>query len=285
VAVFVRYPSRSRWALVPAAVMGVVGAGALGVGLIGLVPSMVGNFLLPLLLIVGGGLLVFRRSVPRKALRCGLAVVLGTFVLVGMSNIGEINNPGFDWGRQEVGVVLPPSVEGKTLIIKAGNGNVTVHEGPARVIAFVKHRRHTESLQAATTSVDKVTVDLGHLDGYKSADYEAWVPAGTNMQVTANNGDIEAFLSTGAVSLTSDNGDIGLHVLPSEVDGDFDVLARNGDVTVRSSQRLSIDVASHNGDIAVNGRDYTNIFTNSLEGASQLNVVSDSGDVDIKAAA
>src|SRR5688500_13967804 len=122
-AIYVRYPRRSMWALVPAAIMALIAAGAFGVGLIGLLPAVLGKFLLPLLLVSGGGLLLFRHSLPPKTVKVGLAALAVTFVLVGANAVPEIDqNPqihlpnGFQGPEGRTQGLM--SLEGRTLVLE-----------------------------------------------------------------------------------------------------------------------------------------------------------------------
>src|SRR3954469_17721711 len=91
-AVYVRYPRRSMWALIPAGIMALVGVAAFGVGLLGLIPRVFGHFLLPLLLVCGGALLLFRHSLPSRTVKIGLGAIVATFVLVGANSVPEVDH-------------------------------------------------------------------------------------------------------------------------------------------------------------------------------------------------
>jgi hypothetical protein len=64
-AVYVRYPTRSSWALVPAALFGLIAAAAAGVAVLGLVPAVAGAGAFPLLLVIAGTVLLVRQAARR----------------------------------------------------------------------------------------------------------------------------------------------------------------------------------------------------------------------------
>jgi hypothetical protein len=78
--VFVRYPHRSTWALIAAALFGIGGAVAGGVALLGLVPHVAAAVLLPVVVIAAGALLLLRGRLPSRVVRAGV-IVLGILFL------------------------------------------------------------------------------------------------------------------------------------------------------------------------------------------------------------
>ncbi|HEX2849638.1 MAG TPA: hypothetical protein VHN98_03760 [Acidimicrobiales bacterium] len=85
-AVFVRYPHRSTWALIAAAFFGIVGATAGGVALLGLLPHVAANILLPVVVIGAGALLLLRGRLPSQVVRVGVVVLAILFLALAGSN-------------------------------------------------------------------------------------------------------------------------------------------------------------------------------------------------------
>jgi hypothetical protein len=109
-AIYVRYPHRSRWALVPAAIFAFFGAVALLFGGLGLVPRLLGSFFLPIVLVGAGGLLLFRHSLPPRALKVGLAVLGGMVLVAAVSSASD--------AQRSVSTVTMP-IDGRTLAAPA----------------------------------------------------------------------------------------------------------------------------------------------------------------------
>jgi hypothetical protein len=195
-AVYVRYPHRSRWALVPAALFALVAVASLGVGLIGLVPRLFGSLLLPAVLIGAGGLLLFRQSLPPRTVRIGLVSLAVLFVLVGASNAGALGHP--DWGRHSTVSAL---VDGRTVELDSGSGDVRVVEVTGTERASVSGPRRSVGL--VNSSPHLLLFSVG------SDDAVLRVPRGTSVRVHAGSGDVSVKTSEDVRwSLVTDSGDV-----------------------------------------------------------------------------
>ncbi len=114
-AIYVRYPKRSSWALVPAAIFALFAVADFGFGVIGLLGSL-GDLMLPLALIAAGALLLFRRSLPRRAVVIGLIVAVAVFVSSAASNVDELH-----------GDAGPMGFTGPRRIEFSSDGGLSVH--------------------------------------------------------------------------------------------------------------------------------------------------------------
>ncbi|MEA3077770.1 MAG: hypothetical protein QOF60_2678 [Actinomycetota bacterium] len=198
VAVYVRYPHRSRWALVPAAVFAFLAVASFGIGLIGLVPRLLGSFTLPMVLIAAGGLLLFRHSLPPRTVRFGLIALAIVFVLAGTSNAGSLGR--FGDAPSSTSSAL---VSGRTVELDAGSADVRVVElsGAAADRASVTGPRR--SVRLVNSSPTRLLFSVG------SGDAVLRVPRGTPVRVNAGSGDVSVRTSSAVRwSLSSDSGDV-----------------------------------------------------------------------------
>ncbi|MDQ3107086.1 MAG: hypothetical protein M3Q68_04695, partial [Actinomycetota bacterium] len=208
-AVYARYPRRSPWAVPVAAVFVLIGVGSFGIALIGLVPAVLGRFLLPMLLIGGGGLLLARHSLPPKAVKAGLAALAVTFVLVGATSVPDIDRDPIDLGGgpgRTTSFEAPlPAVAGRTLELRAGSGNVELRRtsGPDGLVrALGAHgARHLDIEDGKN-----IVIDGGRASGLFAGhdevrDYVLELPDGVILDIELESGSITGMVGGGSGSL------------------------------------------------------------------------------------
>jgi hypothetical protein len=287
-AVYVRYPRRSSWALAVAGVFALIAVGAFGIGLIGLVPAMLGRFLLPLLLIGGGALLLARHSLPPKAVKVGLASLAAAFVVVGATSIGDVDHRPPMLGR------IPPApltsgqplgdLGDQTLVLHGQSGDVRFErssDGLARVQAVDGDGDPRMGVVVVRQDGSNVTVDAR-----RDADLIVSLPDGVELDVVRSSGDVTGKLAGARGSIRTDSGDVDLELEDGGAegfrdDGPLDIEADSGSVTIDSELLLDLDLGS-DGDVMVN-RVNENGRYRSPAGVSgmELEVDTDSGDIEI----
>ena len=294
-AIYVRYPRRSMWALVPAGIMALIAAGAFGVGLIGLLPAVLGKFLLPLLLVTGGGLLLFRHSLPPKTVKIGLAALAVTFVLVGANSVPDIDpNP-----RIDLGVNGPPAlpaappmpltvVPGDTLVVGGGgHGDIQFVSSDTGSITVVGGGRG--AVAQARRDGDRVIVGMqggNFLGSTRGVSYQIALPPGVRIDVERDSGSVTGVLSGVSGVIRTDSGDVDL-VLEDGGDegtadeGPLDIETESGNVTVESDLVLDLTLRSEDS-VEVNGDNKNGRYLSpaGLRGM-QVSVTSDRGDISV----
>ena len=322
-ACYVRYPTRSTWALIPAAIFGVIGVGSLGLGIAGLIGAHLAGFLMPGLLISAGLLLVARGSIPRKTRRIALVCTAGAFLLLASSSGFDRNhNPVISrtfatFGpaantRHTIETLPLPSLEGKTLVIAGGAGDIEVHNGTvaSATIDRTVHDRSrglvTEQLARTFTVVESETTVELHQDrssgvGASESDrYNLIVPVGTDLMVNNGSGTIDASVQGGHVKLHAGSGAIRLTGSPIDVEldtgsGDVNLLQTggegagavrlktgSGDITAQVAGHPQVDVQTGSGNISIDGagRDGHAAHADGSPGA--VTVTTGSGDVEVR---
>lgn len=265
-AVFVRYPTRSTWSLIPAGIFGVIGVGALGLGLAGLIGHHVAGFLLPGLVISAGVLLVFKGSMPRKTRRILLLCLAGLFLLVASSSGFGNGFPGAGFGsfQQTVNVPLPQLAEGhQTLVLRDGTGDVHVTTGDTQtpmatiVLETWGPRNRRPNFQAVTEGSRVVLESVRGRDdfwGMHSVDYTIVVPPKTSLDIRTTTGDVSVDATANpTIDVHTASGDIdingtmqgrsNMHVGGSEGDGLIQVRTTTGHVEVMTVGSTSTTTA------------------------------------------
>lgn len=287
-AVYVRYPRRSTWALAVAGVFALIAVGAFGIGLIGLVPAVLGRFLLPLLLIGGGALLLLRHSLPPKAVKVGLASLAAAFVVVGATSIGDV-----DHGPRVPSLVAPSPMSsgellgglgGQTLVLHGQSGDLRFErssDGMARVQAVDSDGDVRMGMVGVARDGSHVSVETRH-----DLDLVVSLPDGVELDVVRSSGDVTGKLAGARGSIRTESGDVDLELEDGGAegyrdDGPLDIEADSGSVTIDSELLLDLDLGS-DGDVVVN-RVNENGRYRSPSGASgmELEVDTDSGDIEI----
>ena len=268
-AIYVRYPRRSMWALVPAAIMALIAAGAFGVGLIGLLPAMLGRFLLPLLLVSGGALLLFRHSLPPKTVKVGLAALAVTFVLVGTTSVPEID-PAVDLhladgrGDPNEETMSLPALEGRTLVFVGDSGDVSFEpseDGVAEVVTQQGRFGPTRSVvDIDDRDDDRVVVTSqgrgGPGPGGHETDLVVRLPEGVDVEVERRSGSIGGTIIGGKSTLVTESGAIRVRIEEGgdegfDDDGPHELRSESGAVRVESEVPLVLDVMTDTGAIRV----------------------------------
>lgn len=202
-AVYVRYPHRSSWALVPAAIFGVVSVGSAGVGLLGLLPFPSGVGLLPALLILAGAVLLFRHSLPPKPAKIAL-IVLG--VMIVSSALGAIGHQAehrtaFLGPRFQSTTTLPTG-DGRPLVITGGSADVHVVIGGPITTVSPSHRGRAALVTSTSDGVQVVVRD----------DTEIRVAQGTPVRIDLGSGDAEVDSDTPVrLDLRTGSGDLAVN--------------------------------------------------------------------------
>lgn len=176
-AVYVRYPARSKWALVPAAFMTIYAVADFGIGMIGVIPGSVG--LLPLALISGGAILVARQRLPRRAVAIGLAAAATVFVCSAASSVGDIDDRIGTVGYHEH--VFSQKISDNFLTIRTRSGDIEVRTAKTRN-ARVKARVPHDWPAPGKSTIDALP---------PNADVEVVVPPGTDLNIETSSGDVD----------------------------------------------------------------------------------------------
>jgi hypothetical protein len=285
-AVYVRYPRRSSWALPFAAVFTLIAVGALGIGLIGLVPAVLGRFLLPLLLIGGGALLLARHSLPPKTVRAGLAALAVAFVLVGATSVPDIDHgPPIDLDHfgPMTGAQPLELYAGEALsMVTDGSGSIEFRVGPEAMITFDDDgRRGGPGLDGRREPGRLILGEDGFFSNDESRDVVITLPPGIELDIARGSGSITGVLSDATGSIRTGSGDVDLVV--QDGDGPLEVETDSGDVRVRGEVRFDLDVESDDGEVVVDGQSYEGEFESASEARGfSLDVDTESGDVDIR---
>lgn len=248
-AVFVRYPQRAKWAVIPAVVILAFGALAGAIEVIGLVPAMLGSLGVPTLLILGGGVLLVRNTLPAPVVKGGL-VVIGILLLTSMvstvdswdgSRIGDDRDPRAvdpSGDRPPYDVTAPvaelPDLNGRTLVVETASGSIdlsTVSVGRGEVRTTDGPVDPTSSIEVQETS-DTVTVAWrsGAAGAQELPDALGWVvevPEGSRVVARTDDGAIFGDLEDGTFLLESSEGPIDV-----TVDDDATVVAESDESPV-----------------------------------------------------
>ncbi|HUP84032.1 MAG TPA: hypothetical protein VM143_00060 [Acidimicrobiales bacterium] len=289
-AIYVRYPRRSMWALVPAGIMSLIGAGAFGVGLIGLLPGMLGRFLLPLLLVGGGALLLFRHSLPPKTVKIGLAAVVATFVLVGANTVPDVDHRSlaFDGPPVLSSPPEPPSTPfvirpGQTLVLDGGgSGDVELRRSPDALghLSVEDGRRPAAPVGLGRDGVHVTVAER------RGDDYIVSLPPGVGVEIERGSGSVKGELAGITGEITTDSGDVDLELHDGgregiDDDGPLDVETDSGDVRIASDVSLDLDLRSDHG-VVLNEVDQDGVFRSpSGTRGIEVEVDSDTGTVDV----
>jgi hypothetical protein len=260
-AIYVRYPRRSMWALIPAGIMALVGVAAFGVGLLGLIPKVFGRFLLPLLLVLGGGLLLFRHSLPARTVKIGLAAIVATFVLVGANSVPEVDhNPpsivinGLPRSSSGMPLGLTP---GQTLVMTGGgSGDITFARATADMPTGQLELNGPGRRMFSVVRHDGDRVIVGG-DGGDARDYVVYVPAGIEIDIERGSGAVSGTLAGVAGDIKTGSGKVDLRLVDGGAEGTDDegpLHIETGSGKVMLDSDLSLDLrALSDGDVIVNG--------------------------------
>ena len=313
-AVWVRYPNRARWALVPAAGFAFFGVAAFGVNLIGLFPAWLAGLMLPLFLILGGAMLVMRNSLPKRIVRTGLAVAAIGFVGAAATSVPDWSDDEIDFGPRSFETALPP-IGDRTVVIDADAGSIEVvhldgEPAPPEPIPS----RMTADGRTVTTLSDRLRPDIrveaishgpvsgiaieeddneirleligprgpfGHLG---PVDYRLFVPAGTNVEAEIGSGDITARYAGGEMELDTGSGRLRVQVVDAgDSDGELDIESGSGSIEIEMAnpemtESIALDLATGSGEIVMSGQHRDDDFEREADGM-QVKARTGSGDI------
>ena len=255
-AVYVRYPRRSSWALPVAAVFALLAVGSFGIALIGLVPAALGRFLLPLLLIGGGGLLLMRHSLPPKAVKAGLAALAVSFVLVGATSVPGIDSAAPDVERRTAAPgpprPLPLEPGDKLVMVSEGSGDILLRTGDPAVVEVGGRRRGGGIAIRRRPDGVSVGPDRHRGDG-DSVDYVVTLPPDIEVEIQRGSGSVRGDVHDVRGAIRTDSGDIELRILSGR-DEELDLASARGAVKVVSEVELDVVAVSDAGTVELNGR-------------------------------
>ena len=261
-AIWVRYPFKSRWALVPAGIFSFLAVGSFGVSLIGLVPSSILGVLLPGLLVIGGGVLLLRNALPRRLVRGALVTIAVVFVASAASGVGK-----WDGGPH------PLDRRGRMF-------------GPAAFASIPPLPGSTDPLEIRTTS-GNVTFGIAEelsISGMRaggSHDVHVMVPEDFDREVHVStiSGDVDGALSGSRLVVTSVSGKVDVQSLGT---GDVLVRTMSGRVEVAREgiEDGDLNLSTLSGDVEVNDHDYDGGFQHEGAGPS-VEISTLSGDIDL----
>lgn len=279
-AVFVRYPQRAKWAIIPALVIVVFGALAGAVELIGLVPAVLGSLGVPTLLILGGGLLFLRNALPSPAVRIG-TVVIGLMLLTSLVSTvpwwdgSRVADDGplmsGDGAPRITGAPIDlPALEGRTLVVEADEGSVTLRTTPVGTGSVLADGVLFDGGAVEfEDSSERVTVRWKgrHTERWSVPTELSWtieVPEGSRVMVTTDEGPIDAAVDEGTFVLESDEGDI--RVVVDERDAAVSARSDDGAITVdgedkgeefdtgdRTSSATVVTIRTDDGAVTIDG--------------------------------
>ena len=263
-AVYVRYPRAGKWAVVPAAITACFAVLATGVELIGFIPAALTSLGLPVLLIAGGALLLFRNALPSKVVKIGLILVVVSFITSAGSGIDKWDNGpevGFTppFGLKSVEAPLP-AIEGRTVVLDADNADVllTTSDSPfGRVTVRVQGRDAPIHFDTSDEEIDIELVGQHELFGPNSGRPQSWVlelPRGTDATVVTDRGAVRVEVEGGDVEIETDRGAV-MATIPTGVEtGTLTIETDRGSVQLDSDHpSLDLRVDSEDGDVRVDG--------------------------------
>lgn len=217
---------RSNWALIPAAIIGLIGVGSLGLHVNELVNGGAGSWVLPAGVVVAGILLLGAHRMPGPLRLIGLVFVAATAMSLVTSQSPNDGRRGERGDRGRVISTAPaasralPVLLDKKVSITSNNGPIIVdaaEDGNGTVSgASIKETEGGITL-VPTNSNTPVTVK---------------VPAGTRLKLTTTNGPITVRMPV----------------------ADLDASSQNGPITVLVAGDATIEATTRNGAIDVDGR-------------------------------
>jgi hypothetical protein len=280
-AVYVRYPRRAAWAIVPAGVMGIVTLADIGVGLVGLVLHPLSGLLLPLAVISAGALLLFRHSLPERFVKCGLVAAVILFVLAASSSAahgGQLVT--MSCGAKDIDVVR----------IHTTSGDVHLRTDAAltgpTLTSHVRRRHHGPPMFSNDNGAPTSAACFPFITS--SSDVDLRVPRGTDIDVVTASGDVVGDVQGGRVDIMTTSGDVDLAVRPltsETTDASFSIATTSGDVELDGHGfgeiHPALQLASTSGDISVDGKDHDDRLVHSEGSDDSIRVNTVSGDIDL----
>lgn len=295
-AIYVRYPKRSKWALVPAAILALLATAAFGAGLIGLLPALLGRFLLPLLVVSGGALLLFRNSLPPKSVKVGLAALATMFVLVGVTSVPDGDRVGAKRRAREISPPPPgdsaievPALEGRTLVLEGRTGNVEFRTSQTATVEKIgENGRSMPGGLIVSEKGDEVRVSFaGSNRSGDSPEFDLVVslPEGVEVDVRRESGSITGTLAGSKGSIRTESGSIDLELEDGggeglADDGPYEFDTDSGSITIESGLAAQLDLETDSGTVEVNRTSYDERYSSNDDALGiEIDADSDSGDI------
>lgn len=258
-AVLATRPPHLRWAWIPAGIIAFFGVAGFGFALASAILSSSSGVLLPLSLVVAGCVLLGRHALPgrtRSALLIGCAVV---FVLAASAQtrdtVGPLTLDGLFGERMRHTTTLEPLGD-RTLIIDAGNDDVTLRSGGSAPVVTTRSSRAVEVPPPGELEVRVVL----------RRDATITVPIGSAVEIQTDGGqvDIEGYrwANTSELTITTVSGDIEADILGGP----------------------DVEVQTRSGEVEIDDEDYEDGFDGRVPGAGTgtLEITTVSGDIDVE---
>lgn len=226
--------------------------------------SLSGGAAAPLAAITAGLLLLFRRRLSPPVFVVGL-VVTASLALTAVGGAIAGTTDGIV-SRRTVDVELPSSLEGGTLVIESGSGDIDVTAG-SRLSVKATIRGHHDR-PAVVEQDDEVLVRTDR-DGWAlfgGVSYAVVLPPSTGLRVTAGSADVDLSVGAGSrVEVTTGSGDVDLSIL-----GDPDIEVRTGSGELDAEGFGNEDIETEGG------------WSYDGEGRGEIMIRTGSGDVEIE---
>jgi len=284
-AVYVRYPMRAKWALIPAAISAIVAVAVAGVEFIGFIPAAITGLMLPLLLIAGGALLLMRNALPPRIVKIGLAVIAVAFVASAASSVDRWDaGPDIDFGpprmfgTQEFNEVIA-DLDDRTLVVETGSEPIDITTSSVadevRVTALASRRGPSPGGIEVDEDDDTVRLLFRH---DIPASWRIVVPEGTDLDLSTDRGLVTVEHTGGDVTVETDDGAVIADLRTDE--GSLAVTTERGMIQVKGDGQVrpSIDAESDDGTIIVDGRPQEESYEREGSGAD-LTLDSEDGQI------
>jgi hypothetical protein len=280
--------------------MALIGVGAFGVGLLGLIPEVFGRFLLPLLLVSGGGLLLFRHSLPPRTVKIGLASIVALFVLVGVNRVPDIDRhdgpPQFSFGPsgtllgRMLSTEVPQLGEGDTLVLAGDSGNIEFRRAdPGRARIEVAAQPGRPRLAQVQEDGDRFIVSEvgGNRHAFGSADdldYVVYLPEGVGIEVRQGAGKVTGVLAGVHGTIRTASGSVDVELRDgggegSRDDGPLEIRTDDGAIEIDSHLPADLLLRSDSG-VVVDGIDHGRSYTSADDGV-EITARSDGGEIHV----
>jgi putative adhesin len=252
---------RSSWAMIPAAILALIGIGQLGFQLSTLSPGHA-SWLVPAGVVVAGIMLLGSHRVHGPLRIAG-------FVFVGAAALSLISGNHDDHPKRvffapstvpkkAVSTLPMPGLGDRELVIRDETGNVTVTVGDGRAIG--------RDLSLGPSGDRQVTLDSSPTD-----DLRVEVPAGTHLNITTLSGDVHIAVPNAVLTIDTQEGDVEVTDTASMLsvtttEGDVSaslgqladtasarITTSSGDVELRLTDDPTVAAGTGSGDISASG--------------------------------
>ncbi len=238
----------------------------------------------PLAVVTVGVLLVFRRRLTPQVFVVGVVVA----ATLGLSAVGgglarALDGLGDGFGRRSTVVLDVPPLDGRTLVLEGGSGDVTVETG--RSLSVRASIRSNHDRPPVNLSDEEIVVGArrGNWREGGSVRYLVVLPAGADLRIGLGSGDVSGAVDGGVVDITTGSGDVDLAVAG---DPDVDITTGSGEVELTVAGDPDVDVTTGSGDIEAEGFEEDDVDTDEKwfydgEGDGLLSIDTGSGDVEL----